>query len=69
MDIQIRKHNLDAQIWLYQGIRQLTGLHLYFHPDYADMTELYSSSQWVDLPFSDQEISADPNYMLLQLVE
>ena len=35
----------------------------------ADMTDLYATSQWVDLPFTDQEISADPNYSLLQLVE
>jgi acyl-homoserine-lactone acylase len=35
----------------------------------ADMTDLYATSQWVDLPFSEQEISDDPNYSLLQLVE
>lgn len=38
-------------------------------PHNADMTELYTRGQWVNLPFTDQEINADPNYHLLSLVE
>jgi acyl-homoserine-lactone acylase len=35
----------------------------------ADMTELYTRSQWVDLPFTDQEISADPGFREITLTE
>jgi acyl-homoserine-lactone acylase len=35
----------------------------------ADMTELYTRSQWIDLPFTDQEISADPAFRELKLTE
>jgi acyl-homoserine-lactone acylase len=26
---------------------------------YSDMTELYSQSQWIDLPFTEEEIAAE----------
>ena len=36
---------------------------------YSDLTELYASGGWIDLPFTDQEIEADPNLRRLKLVE
>jgi len=36
---------------------------------YADMTRLYSRGEWVRLPFSEDEIAADPNLVTLQLQE
>jgi acyl-homoserine-lactone acylase len=38
-------------------------------PHNADMTELYAKSQWVSLPFTEQQIRADANYRSLQLRE
>ena len=38
-------------------------------PHNADMTQLYANSQWVDLPFTDAQIEADPNYRVVQLQE
>lgn len=38
-------------------------------PHYADQTHLYSKGEWLTLPFSDEEISADPNLRTLQLIE
>lgn len=38
-------------------------------PHNADMTKLYGSSEWVDLPFTDAEIEADSNYVLQSLSE
>jgi acyl-homoserine-lactone acylase len=35
----------------------------------ADMTELYTRSEWIDLPFTDQQIRADPQYTVLNLAE
>ncbi len=36
-------------------------------PHYADMTHLYAKGEWLDLPFSDAEIDADPNLETLSL--
>lgn len=36
-------------------------------PHYADLTELYSRGEWIDFPFSEEEILADPNLRTLKL--
>ena len=36
---------------------------------YSDLTELYSNEQWIRLPFTDEEINADPNLRVLTLRE
>jgi acyl-homoserine-lactone acylase len=38
-------------------------------PHYSDLTEIYAQGGWIDLPFTDTEIEADPNLRRLQLVE
>ena len=38
-------------------------------PHYADMTRLYSQGQWVQLPFSDAQIEADPELVTINLSE
>ena len=38
-------------------------------PHYADQTELYSRGEWVDFPFTEEEIQADQNLKVLTLVE
>ena len=36
-------------------------------PHYSDQTELYASGEWINLPFTEAEISADPNLRTLTL--
>ncbi len=36
-------------------------------PHYSDLTELYSRGEWIDFPFSEEEILADPNLRTLTL--
>ncbi len=36
---------------------------------YSDLTEVYSRGEWVDFPFTEEEILADPNLTTLMLVE
>ncbi|HSD69210.1 MAG TPA: penicillin acylase family protein, partial [Woeseiaceae bacterium] len=36
-------------------------------PHYSDLTELYSRGEWIDFPFSEEEILADPNLRTLKL--
>jgi acyl-homoserine-lactone acylase len=36
-------------------------------PHYADLTELYSRGEWIDFPFTEPEILADPNLVSLTL--
>ena len=38
-------------------------------PHYKDLTELYAAGEWIDLPFTDAEIEADPNLQRLTLTE
>lgn len=38
-------------------------------PHYADMTRLYSQGEWIRLPFTEDEIAADPNLKTLVLEE
>lgn len=38
-------------------------------PHYTDMTCLYSRGEWVQLPFSDAQINADPQLVTLSLAE
>jgi acyl-homoserine-lactone acylase len=39
------------------------------NPHYADMTRLFSSYGWVDLPFAEGDIRRDPNLTVLKLTE
>ncbi|MCH7853788.1 MAG: penicillin acylase family protein [Proteobacteria bacterium] len=36
-------------------------------PHYSDLTELYSQKQWIDFPFTEEEILADPNLTSITL--
>ena len=36
---------------------------------YSDMTELYSRGEWLQLPFTDAQIEADPELRMLSLSE
>ena len=36
-------------------------------PHYYDQTELYARGEWLQLPFTDEEILADPNLRTLTL--
>lgn len=36
---------------------------------YSDLTEIYAAGGWIDLPFTEQEIAADPNLRRLHLTE
>ena len=38
-------------------------------PYYKDLTEIYSQGGWITLPFTEEEIAADPNYHMVTLVE
>jgi acyl-homoserine-lactone acylase len=38
-------------------------------PHYADMTQLFSGYGWVNLPFTESEIRADPNLRVIRLIE
>lgn len=38
-------------------------------PHYSDLTEIYAQGGWIDLPFTEAEIEADPNLKRLQLSE
>ncbi len=38
-------------------------------PHYYDQTELYAEGRWIDLPFTEEEILADPNLKTLTLRE
>jgi len=38
-------------------------------PHFADQTRLYSQSQWIQLPFYEEDIAADPNLVSLLLEE
>ncbi len=38
-------------------------------PYYADQTRLYSRGEWIDLPFYEEDIVADPGYVLINLQE
>ncbi|MFQ5608855.1 MAG: penicillin acylase family protein, partial [Woeseiaceae bacterium] len=38
-------------------------------PHYSDQTELYALGEWIDLPFTEEEILADPNLKTLTLRE
>ena len=36
---------------------------------YSDLTEIYSRGEWIDFPFTEEEILADPNLRTLNLTE
>jgi acyl-homoserine-lactone acylase len=59
--------------WDKDGDLQARGMLTYSQspepesPHYSDLTELYSRGEWIDLPFTDDEILADPNLRTLTL--
>lgn len=61
--------------WDEQGTVQPTAMLTYSQspePEsahYSDLTEIYANGGWIDLPFTDAEIEADPNLTRLKLVE
>lgn len=38
-------------------------------PYYSDQTERFSAKEWIDYPFSDEEIEADPNLSIKELMQ
>lgn len=36
---------------------------------YSDLTEVYSRGEWIDFPFTEEDILADPNFKSLTLTE
>ena len=38
-------------------------------PHFADMTKLYSRERWVSLPYTQGDISSDPNFTSFRLRE
>lgn len=59
-----RKGDLRAQAMLtYSQSPEADSSH------YDDLTEIYSSGGWIDLPFLESEITSDPNLQQIRLVE
>jgi acyl-homoserine-lactone acylase len=61
--------------WDKDGRLQPTGILTYSQSQepesahYADLTELYSRGVWIDFPFTEEQILADPNLTVLTLTE
>ncbi len=61
--------------WDKDGRLQPTGILTYSQSQepesahYADPTELYSRGVWIDFPFTEEQIRADPNLTVLTLTE
>jgi len=59
--------------WDADGKLQPSGILTYSQsqeadsPHYSDLTELYSQKQWIDFPFTEEDILADPNLMTITL--
>lgn len=59
--------------WDPEGKLQAQGILTYSQspepesPHYSDLTELYSKGEWIDFPFTEEEILADPNLVTLTL--
>jgi acyl-homoserine-lactone acylase len=59
--------------WDKDGKLQAQGMLAYSQspepesPHYADLTMLYSGGKWIDFPFTEDEILADPNLTTLHL--
>ena len=64
---------IQVVTWKDDGTPDARGILTYSQspePDsahYADQTELYAKGGWVDLPFTEEEILADPNLEVLTL--
>ncbi len=64
---------IQVVTWRDDGTPDARGLLTYSQspePDsahYADQTELYANGEWVSLPFTEEEILADPNLEVLEL--
>lgn len=73
----IRSGNSYIQVvtWDEDGTPDARGILTYSQspqpdsPHYYDQTELYSQGGWIDLPFTEEEILADPNLKTLSLRE
>ncbi|XOV82809.1 MAG: penicillin acylase family protein [bacterium] len=61
--------------WDEQGALQASAMLTYSQspepesPHYSDLTEIYAQGGWIDLPFTEAEIEADPNLRRLRLEE
>lgn len=59
--------------WDSDGNLQASGILTYSQsqeadsPHYSDQTELYSQKQWIDFPFTEDDILADPNLVSITL--
>lgn len=66
---------IQAVGWQQDGSVQANAILTYSQsedprsPHFADQTRLYSDSQWISLPFYEQDIAADPNLLTLVLQE
>lgn len=73
----IRHGNSYIQVisWDRQGNLRAGGMLTYSQSQepesehYSDLTELYSRGEWIDFPFTDAEILADPDLTTLTLTE
>lgn len=73
----IRHGNSYIQVitWDEDGTPDARGILTYSQspesdsPHYSDQTELYSNGEWIDLPFTEEEILADTNLRVLSLSE
>jgi acyl-homoserine-lactone acylase len=66
---------IQVVTWDEAGIPDARGILTYSQspePDsahYADQTQLYSDGEWLDLPFTEEDILGDPNLVTLTLTD
>jgi acyl-homoserine-lactone acylase len=66
---------IQVVTWDESGAPDASGILTYSQspepdsPHYADQTQLYADGEWVDLPFTEEEILGDPNLVSLTLSE
>jgi acyl-homoserine-lactone acylase len=73
----VRSGNSYIQVvsWDDEGELQARGMLTYSQspepdsPHHADLTRLYAQGQWIELPFDEADIVADPNLEILRLRE
>jgi acyl-homoserine-lactone acylase len=64
---------IQVVTWDEDGVPDARGILTYSQspdadsPHYYDQTELYARGEWLQLPFTDEEILADPNFRTLTL--
>jgi acyl-homoserine-lactone acylase len=64
--IQVVSWNKDGQLQA-QGMLTYSQSPEAESPHYSDLTELYSRGEWIDFPFTEEEILADPKLVTLTL--